>query len=138
MRIEIEVAPGELFDKLTILEIKLKKITDKDKLAHIQKEGDLLTASSNRLCGRLVGLDVAKLRKFIDQLREINEQIWDIEDAVREYEQNQDFGDGFVQAARSVYITNDKRATIKKEINTLLNSDIMEEKSYTEYQKHKI
>lgn len=138
MRVEIEVAPGELLDKVTILEIKLEKITDEDKLQHIRTEWSTLKVASDKLTLWLEEnqrqQDLKQLGLLIPQLKQINQEIWDIEDVVRNCEREQNFDDEFVQAARLVYITNDKRAVVKKAINVLFNSDIMEEKSYAEYQ----
>ena len=137
MRIQVEMAPGELIDKFTILQIKLEKIDDKEKLHHIQAECHTLTTSADKLTEWLEGnrkhQEMKQLGLLIPQLKEINQQIWDIEDDVRDCERQQHFGNKFVQLARSVYLTNDKRAKLKKEINILFDSDIMEEKSYTEY-----
>lgn len=137
MRIIIEVAPGELIDRITILEIKLIRITDENKLSAIRNEFTTLTESVHQMRESLEGnkqqdklqqLDTLALR-----LREANEQIWDIEDKIRQFEFNQDFGEDFVETARSVYYTNDLRAGLKKEISMLFGSDIAEEKSYSEY-----
>lgn len=137
MRIQVEIAPGELVDKLTILQIKLEKIDDKEKLCHIQAEWDTLNASADKLTDWLEGnkrhQEIKQLGSLIPRLKSINQQIWDIEDDIRDCERRGQFGGKFVQLARSVYLTNDKRAELKKEINVLFNSDIMEEKSYTEY-----
>lgn len=138
MRIQIEVAPGELIDRVTILEIKLAKITDSDKLANIKNEFDTLTESVSRMREWIDGNRQHRVLKDLDKLalklRETNEQIWDIEDRIRDLERDQDFGEEFIEVARSVYYTNDKRAALKKEISMLFDSDIAEEKSYAEYQ----
>jgi len=139
MRVQIEVAPGELIDKLTILQIKLGKITDKTKLRHVRNEFNTLNESVDRLKRSLSGKRqhevVAKMGTFMKQLADVNLKIWNIEDQVRDCESKADFGPEFVEAARSVYLTNDKRASIKKAINSLFQSDIQEEKSYTEYRE---
>ena len=138
MRIQVEIAPGELFDKITILEIKLEKITDENKLIHIKNEWLILRTSANELLEEQIeqqkpNTKSKKLSDLTEQLKKINQQIWDIEDDIRDCERRGQFGGKFVQLARSVYLTNDKRAELKKEISILFDSDIMEEKSYTEY-----
>lgn len=126
--INTPVSYGELVDKLTILAIKRSNIKDQDKLKNVIVEFDLLTAKYATLP---MSDELIQLRM---QLQDINQKIWDIEDNIRDCERRKDFSDTFIQLARSVYLNNDKRAQIKKEINTLLSSDIVEEKSYTEYQ----
>jgi hypothetical protein len=124
---KIEVSTGEILDKFSILIIKRSHINDDAKLDNIQKEIDELLPIFNDLTK-----DKEVFDKYID-LAEINKQLWDIEDDIRECERQKDFGDKFIQLARSVYISNDLRAKIKKEINLLTNSDIVEEKSYQSY-----
>jgi hypothetical protein len=127
---KIEVSTGEILDKYSILMIKKDHIKDKTKLENIQKEIDELLPIVN---------DITKNRKdhtatnLYIQLVIVNRNLWDIEDDIRECERQKDFGDKFVQLARSVYIKNDQRANIKKEINLLTNSGIVEEKSYESY-----
>lgn len=121
-----QVSIGDLIDRISILEIKSEKITDPLKLQNVNKE--LLIS---RLA--LTNQTTDDITNFMSQLKEINQQIWNIEDDIRDCERRGQFGNKFVQLARSVYLTNDKRAALKKEINVLFNSDIMEEKSYTEY-----
>lgn len=133
MRIQVEIAPGEFFDRITILEIKLKKITDEDKLVHIKNEWLILRTSANKLLETKQNETPKQYDELITQLKKVNQQIWDIEDDIRDCERLQNFGDKFIQLARSVYLTNDKRAKLKKEISILFDSDIMEEKSYAEY-----
>jgi predicted nucleic acid-binding Zn-ribbon protein len=136
MRINIEVAPGELIDRITILEIKLANITDEDKLRSIHNELETLGESARRMRESLEGEyedTLGRLDKLALRLKEINQQIWDIEDRIRDLERDQDFGEDFVETARSVYFTNDQRAELKKEISMLFGSDIAEAKSYSEY-----
>lgn len=128
MMLMVEVAPGELIDKITILEIKLKNIKDEAKLANVQREYDILMETYR---ANIVETDA--LRALTDELREANAKIWDIEDDIRDLERNKDFGDRFVAVARSVYRSNDLRAATKRKINELLDSAIIEEKSYAAY-----
>ena len=124
---KIEVSTGEILDKFSILIIKRSLITDDAKLDNIQKEIDELRPIFNDLTK-----DKKVFDKFVD-LAEVNKELWDIEDDIRECERRKDFGDKFIKLARSVYISNDSRAKIKKEINLMTNSDIVEEKSYESY-----
>ena len=124
---KIEVSTGEILDKFSILIIKRSLINDDAKLDNIQKEIDELRPIFNDLTK-----DKKVFDKFVD-LAEVNKELWSIEDDIRECERRKDFGDEFIQLARSVYISNDLRAEIKKEINLMTNSDIMEEKSYESY-----
>lgn len=138
MRIAIEVAPGELVDRITILEIKQERITDEAKLTNIRNELATLAESAHRMRQWLEGNKqqekMQQLDKLALRLKETNEQIWDIEDRIRNLERDQDFSEDFIETARSVYYTNDQRAGLKREISTLFGSDIAEEKSYSEYQ----
>ena len=122
---KIEISNGELLDKLSILEIKLYKITDTAKLANIRSEFELLKPFGDQLIP-LVG-DLYK------DLISINSKLWEIEDTIRNLERNQQFGEEFIQTARKVYHENDERARIKKEINLLTHSGLVEEKSYSAY-----
>ena len=122
------VAPGELIDKITILRIKNERIGDTEKLKNVRIELDSLNATraeSVTESDELVRLDAA--------LQSVNEALWVIEDDIRDCERDSDFGQKFIDLARAVYKTNDKRAALKKEINILLGSHIVEEKSYAEY-----
>ena len=121
---KIEVSNGEILDKISILEIKLKKITDDTKILNIKKEYEILSESKNYL------LDTYPISSIYDALFEINLSLWKIEDSIRECEHRSDFGSEFIELARNVYITNDMRSFIKKEINIITNSDVIEEKSY--------
>ena len=124
-KILTEISAGELLDKITILEIKLNYIKDKDKLIEINKEYKSLEETK-----KLNIVNNANLQKLISQLSEVNLELWNIEEKKRECEKNSDFGDNFIQLARNVYINNDKRAKIKLNINKLLGSNIKEVKSY--------
>ena len=127
-RVLVEIAPGELIDKITILEIKSDRIQDQAKLENVRIELDLLKHTRDQ-----ARLESAALTELSRQLKLINEQLWDIEDAIREREREKDFGPKFVELARSVYISNDKRADLKRQINELLGSRLVEEKSYEAY-----
>ena len=120
-KILTEISAGELVDKITILEIKLVKIKDKENLLEINKEYESLKETKNS------NIKLTKnLEKLIIQLKEINLKLWDIEDKKRICEKNKDFGQAFVDLSRSVYLNNDKRANIKSEINKILGSNIRE------------
>jgi hypothetical protein len=123
---KVEISNGELLDKISILEIKLDKIKDKDKLVNIQKEFNEL----NPLCNELFKIYGGELQVHYLALAKINGQLWDIEDWVRDCEHEKRFDKEFVELARSVYITNDKRSEVKKIINIVTNSGLIEEKSY--------
>ena len=126
--VSIEIAPGELIDKITILEIKLERIKDGDKLANVRQEHDTLVQSRDAAIEATPELDLLGA-----ELKAANEALWDIEDDIRDCERQKDFGEPFVQLARNVYISNDKRAALKREINELLGSSLIEEKSYAVY-----
>jgi len=128
MELLIPVSPGELLDKLSILEIKIERIDDEAKLSNVRREHELLSRVWEQS-----GLDESEIDGLRGQLREVNEQLWEIEDAIRDEERDQRFGDRFIELARSVYLRNDQRAMLKKRINRLLGSEIVEEKSYSEY-----
>jgi len=120
---------GELLDKITILEIKSEKITDPEKLTNINYELELLNQTWQK-----TGMVDAKTDELKQALKEVNLRLWKIEDDIRIFEKNKNFGDDFVQLARSVYYQNDDRAAIKKQINQATGSDLTEEKSYQSYQ----
>lgn len=124
---KIEVSIGEILDKISILEIKKARINSEEKLENIQNEWWELWP----LYEKLVTTDEVAWRYA--ELKSVNEQLWEIEDEIREWEERQHFGDRFIELARLVYITNDRRARIKKEINSLTGSKIVEEKSYKQY-----
>ena len=126
---KIEISNGELLDKITILEIKFNKIKDKDKLVNIQKEYDTL----NPLVEELFENSDSQLQNHYLELAKINGELWGIEDWIRDCEREKRFDKEFVELARSVYITNDKRCEVKKLINILTSSGLVEEKSYKEY-----
>ena len=125
----VEVSNGELLDKLSILELKLKNIKDDKKLINIKNEHGGLSP----LCNNLFNNYGNELRSLYAKLSEINAELWKIEDDIRECERNKDFGDEFVRLARAVYFTNDKRSDVKKSINLLTESGFVEEKSYEDY-----
>jgi peptidoglycan hydrolase CwlO-like protein len=122
---KIEVSNGEIIDKLTIIEIKLQRIKDKQKLINLQKEFDVLNEAAKSILGKEYDL--------YKKLFEINCNLWDIEDTIRELERNKDFGTKFIETARAVYFNNDTRAEIKKQINLKTGSNLIEEKSYEQY-----
>ena len=127
-KILTEISAGELLDKMTILEIKLDKIRDKENLLEVSKEYESLkeTKKSN--------IKLTKdLENLIIQLKEINLKLWGIEDKKRICEKNKDFGQSFIKLARDVYLNNDKRSKIKSEINKILGSNIKEIKQYVDY-----
>ncbi len=127
-KILTEISAGELLDKISILEIKLVNIKDKESLIEINKEYESLKQTKNS------SLEITKdLQNLIDQLKKINMTLWTIEDKKRMCEKNKDFGKTFIELARNVYINNDKRAKIKSEINKLLGSNIKEVKKYASY-----
>tara|TARA_B100000925_G_C21758301_1_gene366610 strand:+ start:111 stop:491 length:381 start_codon:yes stop_codon:yes gene_type:complete len=125
MKIEIEVSVGELYDKISILRIKKNKILNPDKLFNINKE--LIYLENKMLNNDPV------IQNLADELFQINSKLWDIENSKRRCEAENNFGYDFIQLARDVYIYNDRRAEIKKKINTLTYSDVVEEKEYTSY-----
>tara|TARA_B100001063_G_scaffold206764_1_gene202305 strand:- start:122 stop:517 length:396 start_codon:yes stop_codon:yes gene_type:complete len=124
-KILAEISAGELFDKITILEIKKAKISNKEKLNDIERE----LSSLNETVKKFIP-DKSDISKYIDDLKNINLRLWDIEDGKRAAEKNKDFGDKFIELARNVYKLNDERAKIKLAINTSLGSNIKEVKSY--------
>ena len=128
MRIAVEISPGELLDKLTILEIKEERIDDQTKLENVIREKSTLKTAASHHIGPSRQLEELKI-----ELKAINEQLWGIEDEIRKREHVRDFGPSFVELARSVYLKNDRRADLKKRINNMLGSDIAEEKSYAKY-----
>ncbi len=131
MFVTIPISPGELFDKLSILDIKLAKLTDQTQLEHVRHELKMLEEASTRSITTVP----KKLVILIQKLRTVNLKLWQIEDEIRECEQKGDFGQKFIDLARAVYHSNDLRSDIKRQVNRLLNSSIIEEKLYTEYEK---
>lgn len=136
MRIQIEIAPGELIDRVTILEIKLAKVDDPSKLEHIRNEYATLTKSVDRMREAVVGNRQAHKLKDLDkyavEIKEANEKVWDVLQRQRELERAGDFGEEFIQTSLAVYHVNDERAAGKRKINELLDTDIAEVKSYPE------
>jgi len=128
MNINTIISVGEFFDKITILEIKKKKIHDKEKLTNVNNE---LTELRN--IEQTYNLENFKLNNLIKKLYNVNLELWDIEDKIRILEKSKSFDSEFIQLARSVYITNDLRANLKKEINIKSKSNLIEEKSYEKY-----
>ena len=126
MEIKIPVSVGELVDKITILEIKTKNVNETGKSKNIKNELSKLN---------LIYADLRneKLDSYYEELKTINEKLWNIEDEIRILEKNKNFGTEFIELARSVYITNDKRFDVKSKINSLYDSNIVEEKLYEEY-----
>lgn len=127
MNIKVPISVGELFDKISILQNKLKYIDDKDKLKNIRKEHKLLDKIALKLDANYVKNSNYK------KLAKINDNLWFIEEGKRECERNKSFGEGFIDLARKVYMENDKRAKVKKAINKEFGSEIVEEKSYKKY-----
>ena len=123
-----EISAGELFDKLSILEIKLDKIKDKNNLKEIKKEYDILNNVKNL---NIKSMD--KVAQLFKELKKVNINLWDTEDNIRICEKNKDFGKTFIEHARNVYLYNDKRAKIKSDINKILGSNIVEIKEYVNY-----
>ena len=130
MIIETPISLGEVVDKITILEIKSDNINDPRKLANISNELNLL---NKRLGDSLTAQQIADLETSKANLKSINQQLWTIEDDIRDCERQSDFTKQFVELARSVYFTNDKRAGLKKQINIQFGSELVEEKSYQAY-----
>jgi hypothetical protein len=128
--IQVPVSFGELIDKITILEIKSRQISDEAKLANVHNELNLLNATwSNHHASQT---DITKERA---RLLAVNEALWDIEDRIRMKEKAQEFDAEFIELARSVYFQNDERAAVKREINLKLGSQLVEEKSYQDYRQ---
>lgn len=126
---KVEVSTGELVDKLSILEIKLLNIKDEKKTKNVYKELETL----NPYFQDLLDIYGLKMKNLYTRISNINKALWDIEDAIRDKERAEEFDEEFVELARSVYITNDQRAAVKKEINLLTKSKLVEEKSYSDY-----
>ena len=123
-----EISPGELLDKISILEIKLEKVKDKNSLEEIKKEHKILKeiqTSSVDITG--------KIKDLFQSVKNVNIKLWNIEDKLRIYEKNKNFDKNFIELARGVYFANDERAKLKNEINEILKSDIREIKQYVDY-----
>ena len=124
-KMKIEVSNGEIIDKLTIIQIKLERIKNKVKQANLQKEyNELINASSS-----IIGTSDPLFKSLYD----VNSELWDIEDHIRDLERKKDFGNDFISTARAVYVKNDKRSELKREINIKTSSGLIEEKSYEKY-----
>jgi hypothetical protein len=128
MHLMLETSPGDFLDKLTILEIKSERITDAAKLANVSHELGLLRQRWHE-----AGVARPGIEALAAELKAVNEALWDIEDRIRECEAARRFDAGFIELARSVYVTNDRRAAIKRRINEALGSSLIEEKSYSDY-----
>ena len=126
----VPVSFGEVLDKITILEIKSERIKDESKLENVRRELDELSRVWNETL-----TDPDKVKQERQELKSVNEELWEIEDGIREEEAAGNFGDRFIELARAVYITNDKRAAIKKKVNLALGSKFVEEKSYRDYSR---
>lgn len=124
----VEISPGELLDKITILEIKSERMTDAVQVKNVQLELAILSRT------RQESLPASpQLKELETQLKAVNQRLWDIEDEIRMCERQQDFGQRFITLARAIYQENDRRAALKKAVNQLLQSRIVEEKSYASY-----
>ena len=126
--VKVDIAPAELIDKITILSIKSERIDDVEKLKNVQLELDILTATRDQVIQPSASLNDLTLK-----LKDVNERLWVIEDDIRSCEATEEFGPQFIELARAVYRQNDERARLKREINNLLGSNIIEEKSYKPY-----
>jgi hypothetical protein len=128
-QIMIPVSPGELWDKISILQIKATRISDSTRHSNVAKELELLQDVARRTMAQR-----SDLRECIERLSDINESLWGVEDDLRQCERGKDFGAVFIELARSVYRLNDERAAIKRRINEMLGAEIFEEKQYLEYE----
>ncbi len=126
--IHVPVSPGEVLDKITILEIKSERIKDADKLVNVKRELELLQAAWEKFVD-----EDETVQRIHAKLKSINEDLWEIEDDIRDKERAREFDQVFIDLARSVYVTNDRRADAKKELNVYLGSEMVEEKSYQDY-----
>ncbi len=129
-QISAPVSVGELLDKMAILQIKSERIEDPAKVANVRRELEVLDRT-----WQASGLDRPELEPLRAELKKINESLWEIEDLIRIKESEGDFGAEFIELARSVYFTNDKRAAVKRRINEAVGSDLVEEKSYADYSR---
>ena len=126
--IKVVLSVGELIDKITILQLKMKFIKNKEQLNNVKNELRTLKPLLKEN-----NLETPKINKLLTELYEVNLKLWKIEDKIRDKERQSDFSDEFISLARSVYYTNDKRADIKKKINLISGSELIEEKSYSKY-----
>ena len=122
---KIEVSNGEIIDKLTIIQIKLERIKDESKLVNLRREYEVLKKASESV--------ITVNDPLYKALYDVNCELWDIEDRIRDLERKKDFGNDFIQTARAVYFKNDRRSEIKREINIKTSSGLIEEKSYEKY-----
>jgi transcriptional regulator of nitric oxide reductase len=127
--IKVPVSPGEVLDKITILEIKSERMSDPEKVANVRVELSLLQETWREFIR-----DDDVIRGLHAQLKEVNEALWEIEDDIRDKERAKEFDERFIELARAVYVTNDRRSRVKKELNLHLGSEIIEEKSYQDYE----
>ena len=125
---KVPVSWGELFDKITILQIKLENLTLKSALENVEREHKQLYTIFLKNVSEEIGAT-----KLLEELKQINQKLWDIEDNIRDKERAKSFDDEFLQLARSVYFTNDERSRIKRNINDAFGSELVEEKSYSDY-----
>jgi hypothetical protein len=123
----VQISWGEVIDKITILEIKMRRLKSQEATENVSRELGILTSTANAV---LLQPHLISLKQ---QLQSINETLWEVEDRIRAKEATKSFDDEFIKLARSVYINNDKRGELKRQINTLLNSKVVEEKQYTSY-----
>jgi len=128
MKVSVPISLGELLDKISILEIKNKKILNESKILNIKKELNGL----NKVLDEL-NINLSESNTLYNKLYKINLTLWEVEDSIRVLEKNEDFGEKFIELARAVYITNDQRFEVKNDINKLFNSEYVEEKSYEDY-----
>ncbi len=133
MNLKVEVSVGEFLDKMTILEIKSERIRDAGKLENVRKELALLQKT-----WQASHLAESNVSEKLGELKKVNEALWEIEDHIRVKESLGEFDKEFIELARSVYIQNDLRAEVKRELNVALGSDLVEEKSYADYTRKKI
>ena len=127
-KILTEISAGELLDKMSILEIKLEKISDKSSLEQLKKEYKILKENQNST----IKLE-NQIKDLFKSLKNVNLKLWDVEDRLRICEKNKDFGKEFIELAREVYFNNDRRSKIKSDINKILGSNIVEIKQYVSY-----
>ena len=126
--VSVEVSPGELIDKITILEIKLARIDDAEKLKNVKSEWEMLSTARDAAVE-----SSEELERLSAELKQVNVRLWEIEEDIRDCERDKDFSDKFIEFARGVYLNNDKRSRLKRQINKLLGSHLSEEKSYAAY-----
>lgn len=131
MQVTVPISVGELLDKITILEIKAERIADREKRANIDRELALLGERRDALGLSRPEVAPSDLKRLIAELGQVNRRLWDVEDELRRLETLKEFGPDFVQLARSVYRENDRRAEIKRQLNRLTGSALVEEKSYS-------